>query len=1078
MIHFDSLLLLAALTFQQQAATQAADIRALVQSAPDSVLIQRAKRQPAAVRAAIAQLRIPASRGDSDSERARTSAVRLAAAYAEAWSDSFFVRQVGRFVALSMADRRATVVADSISRVGEDAVQRSGAETAMRAWRESLRRYEQLHDSAGVAETLGRLSKGFAYLEQLDSAEAYLKRALDYAQRIGANVQAGEALASLSAVRGIRGDFTAARSYITRAEPFRRRTGDFVGVARDQNNLGVILRRTGDVRGARRAYKQSYELGISVGDESGAQRALANLARLEMDEGDLASAAAHLAQALAMTRRAGDRLQEASRLQDQGILAQLRGDFRSAVIAYTAAANIFRVTGSTLSANELDVRVRSSLAHSQMGDLHGALAELARAETLATRNTTSWRADLSLARVAFARGDLAQGFNQYQEAERQYVRAQQLASGPHHVRADVRLLAMYGEAKVHIARGDYAKARAILERTLIDPLMDPRYAIRSRMALADVALKQGDTAVAIRTVSQAADSARRHGDVDAEARALLTWASYEMLARRPAVAESLSRHALTRLPTRPQPAVFSGLHQILGSALSARGALADAARQLEVGIAELERVSRTVSADENRSDYLADKWKIYIDLALVEVNRGRAGDAFTASERLRARQMLDLLATGRIGEGRPIGHLSMREQDLRRRIDELTRQLQSRRDGPQQLRGDEPVETNAELRQTLDSAQQAYSALLTEIDETNPEYAAFIRVEAARADQVRAALLPDEALLEYLVSESTTVAFVVTADTVAAIDLRMGHNALRDAVSFARTTLSTPRESTARGAWRAPMRRLHNQLIAPVEATGILSRKRRLVIVPHAELHYLPFAALVRGGATERLLVQDYITEYVPSASVWLRLRGRSRRAQEGVLALAPQPALLVASPAEVAAIKRIYGARSRALVGPDASERAFRELAPHQRLIHVASHSVLNKRNPLFSHVALAPDTANDGRLEVHEVFGLSLNAPLVVLSGCETAVGAGALSDVPPGDDWLGLVQAFLFAGASNVLGTLWPVEDVATSRLMQNFYTELASGRSPAEALARVQRTALRESATSHPFYWSGFTLVRGN
>jgi CHAT domain-containing protein len=100
------------------------------------------------------------------------------------------------------------------------------------------------------------------------------------------------------------------------------------------------------------------------------------------------------------------------------------------------------------------------------------------------------------------------------------------------------------------------------------------------------------------------------------------------------------------------------------------------------------------------------------------------------------------------------------------------------------------------------------------------------------------------------------------------------------------------------------------------------------------------------------------------------------------------------------------------------------------------------------------------------------------VVLSGCETAVGAGAVAEVPPGDDWLGLVQAFLFAGASNVMGTLWQVEDVGTSRLMQRFYTELASGRSAAEALARSQRAALRESATSHPFYWSGFTLVRGS
>ena len=86
--------------------------------------------------------------------------------------------------------------------------------------------------------------------------------------------------------------------------------------------------------------------------------------------------------------------------------------------------------------------------------------------------------------------------------------------------------------------------------------------------------------------------------------------------------------------------------------------------------------------------------------------------------------------------------------------------------------------------------------------------------------------------------------------------------------------------------------------------------------------------------------------------------------------------------------------------------------------------------------------------------------------------------MADVPPGDDWVGLVNAFLFAGAANVLGTLWPVQDASTARLMSRFYQELGAGRSEADALALSQRAALRDPASSHPFYWAGFTLVRGN
>jgi CHAT domain-containing protein len=72
---------------------------------------------------------------------------------------------------------------------------------------------------------------------------------------------------------------------------------------------------------------------------------------------------------------------------------------------------------------------------------------------------------------------------------------------------------------------------------------------------------------------------------------------------------------------------------------------------------------------------------------------------------------------------------------------------------------------------------------------------------------------------------------------------------------------------------------------------------------------------------------------------------------------------------------------------------------------------------------------------------------------------------------------VQAFLFAGASNVMATLWPVADVATARVMERFYREFAAGRSAAEALAAMQRAAVGDLQTAHPFFWAGFALVRG-
>jgi len=319
----------------------------------------------------------------------------------------------------------------------------------------------------------------------------------------------------------------------------------------------------------------------------------------------------------------------------------------------------------------------------------------------------------------------------------------------------------------------------------------------------------------------------------------------------------------------------------------------------------------------------------------------------------------------------------------------------------------------------------------------------------------------------------------VTRDSIAALDLGVSRSALAALVDFARARLVNPTSDAARRAWRSPLRRLYEQLLGPVETSGLLAGKQHVIVAPHAELHYLPFAALVRPGTPEQLLVDRYVIEYVPSASVWLGLRNRPARTPGGgALAMAPRPAALPGSQAEVAAVRRAYGEQALVLVGAPATERAFRTLAPQREIVHLATHGVLNKHNPLFSFVQLGAGGGEDGRLEVQEVYGLSLQTRLLVLSACQTGVAAGTMADVPPGDDWVGLVNAFLFAGAANVLGTLWPVQDASTARLMSRFYQELGAGRSEADALALSQRAALRDPASSHPFYWAGFTLVRGN
>jgi CHAT domain-containing protein len=357
--------------------------------------------------------------------------------------------------------------------------------------------------------------------------------------------------------------------------------------------------------------------------------------------------------------------------------------------------------------------------------------------------------------------------------------------------------------------------------------------------------------------------------------------------------------------------------------------------------------------------------------------------------------------------------------------------------------------------------------------ERAPRRAELLEPRPIDARDVSRRLTPGTALIEYLLTDSGSVAFVVTPDTLAALDLGVRRSDLARLVEFSRALIEVGPEPGGT-QWQGPLRRLHAYLVGPAEDAGLLRRVERLVLVPHAELHYVPFAALM--DRSDAYLAERYSIGFAPSASVWLSLGDRPTSAVVGgVLALAPRPDALPATGREVAAVARSNPGAARVLRGPEASEARLRLLAGEHRVIHLATYGLLNTRNPLFSYVDLRGGGGQDGRLEVHEVFGLELGADLVVLSACQTALGSGALADVPEGDDWVGLTRAFLHAGAARVAATLWAVEDESSADLMERFYEARAMGHDDMQALATAQRSMLQRAATAHPFHWAGVVIV---
>ena len=143
-------------------------------------------------------------------------------------------------------------------------------------------------------------------------------------------------------------------------------------------------------------------------------------------------------------------------------------------------------------------------------------------------------------------------------------------------------------------------------------------------------------------------------------------------------------------------------------------------------------------------------------------------------------------------------------------------------------------------------------------------------------------------------------------------------------------------------------------------------------------------------------------------------------------------------------------------------------------RIVHFATHGLLNSQQPELSGIVLSlvdeRGQPQDGFLRLHEIYNLKLNADLVVLSACQTALGKEVR-----GEGLIGLTRGFMYAGAPRVVASLWRVDDRATAELMKRFYQGmLKEGLRPAAALRAAQVSMLKEKRWSAPHYWAAFTL----
>jgi CHAT domain-containing protein len=460
------------------------------------------------------------------------------------------------------------------------------------------------------------------------------------------------------------------------------------------------------------------------------------------------------------------------------------------------------------------------------------------------------------------------------------------------------------------------------------------------------------------------------------------------------------------------------------------GALARYRRAVDI----VEGQRATIRAEAARIGFVGDKQDLYRRLVALLISQGEVAEAFAYVERAKARALVDLLASRRPAARRGAAG-----------ADALLAEV------------DRAERAAAELDPSLPAAEavrrrSALSDLRSRLAAAAPDLAALVTVIPSTAGEIQVRLPPDETLVEYYGGGDDLFAFVMTRETLTARRLEGGK--LREAVAALRNLLEGPEKDPLPAA-----RALHARILAPIADR---LRTEKLLIVPHDILHYVPFNALHDGT---RYLIDAHALRMLPSASVLRFLPDGS--ADNGRLLIIGNPSLDLPGAEEEA--RAIAGTTPGAtlLLREQGTKLAVTEMAGRFSRIHFASHGMFLPEAPLDSGLLLAAPRRQDGILRVSELYGLTLEADLVTLSACQTALGA-----IAAGDDVVGFTRGFLYAGARTIISSLWSVEDRATRDLMIHFYGNLGRG-SKQTAFRRAQR-AVKEQYRP-PFFWAAFQVT---
>jgi CHAT domain-containing protein/Tfp pilus assembly protein PilF len=525
----------------------------------------------------------------------------------------------------------------------------------------------------------------------------------------------------------------------------------------------------------------------------------------------------------------------------------------------------------------------------------------------------------------------------------------------------------------------------------------------------------------------------------------------------------------------------------LGESYAAEKKYDLAIETLTQAVGQLEQLRVQVVGREVETQlFLENKVASYHSLADLLMKKGRTLDALLCAEQAKGRVLLDVLRNGKPDLAKVLTPPEEREtQRLNRDIAEINDRIKK-----QETANSSSLKS---LYAELDAARLRYQSFQDSLYVAHPD----LRLRSGQTPALTVADLNiltsdnDTAYLEYVITEEQVSLFVLTkGKSNGSPEVKFYPLSIKPQDLVRKVTEFHDALAEQRPAYATAAGELYSLLVEPAEQQ--LRNVGTICIVPDSFLWNLPFQALMTRS--EHFLIEDHALYYAPSLSVLREMKQKEftrEKTDSSLLIAFGNPVIgkdeqrdadlcpLPEAEQEVSSIAKSFGPKdSQVFIGREASEKKFKTLAPAYSVIHLATHGVIDNREPLYSHLLLTKtegDPENDGRLEARQIMDMHFHANLVVLSACETANGK-----IAPGEGVIGMSWAFFVAGTRSMIVSQWKVNSASTSQLMSAFYENLRTdkneaARNKAWALRRASLSLLKDQHYRHPFYWSSFVLV---